>query len=187
MSVASPMIPLLTADDLDGFPDDGKRREIIEGVLYVAAAPSRFHQEVQIRLIVQIGPLVKENRSGSIFAAPVDVRLSDHDLVQPDLIFIRRDRLGFYQGNTVRGAPDVVMEILSPTNRGYDLIEKAQLYERHRVPEFWIFDPVHATIAQRVLVDGRHMQIVPEDGLYHSTIIPGLVIDPDVLFSDLDE
>ncbi len=194
MSVATPVTPLvthvvprLTAADLDGFPEDGKRRELIGGVLYVAAAPSRFHQEVQIRLIVQIGSLVKANGSGKIFAAPADVRFSEYDLVQPDIIFIRRERLGMYRGNTVHGAPDVVMEIVSPSNRGYDMRTKARLYEANAVPEYWVFDPERRVITQLVFVDGRHVSVEPTNGIYRSTVIPGLEIDPIILFAPLDE
>lgn len=187
MSTASSVIPRHTAADLDAFPDDGLRREIIEGELFVAAAPSRFHQEVQIRLIVQIGVLVKANGSGKIFAAPADVRLSEHDLVQPDIIFIRRERLGIYRGNTVHGAPDVIMEIVSPSNRGYDLESKARLYEANAVPEYWVFDPERRRITQLVFADGRHVPVEPTNGIYRSTVIPGLEIDPTVLFAPLDE
>ena len=187
MTVTSPAKNKYTADDLDTFPDDGMRREIIEGVLHVAAAPSRFHQEVSSRLHLQIGNLVVANRSGKIYYAPVDVRFSDHSLVQPDLIFIRRDRLHIYQGHIVDGAPDVVIEIVSPSNRGYDLEDKARLYEVNAVPEYWVFDPERRSIAQLAFVDGRHQPVDPVDGLYHSTVITGLVIDPAVIFASMDE
>lgn len=187
MSVASPVTPLLTADDLGHFPDDGMRREIIEGVLYVAAAPSRFHQEVLSRLHLQIGNLVVANRSGKVYFAPVDVRFSDHSLVQPDLIFIRRERLGIYQGNIVHGAPDVVVEVVSPSNRFLDLDKKARLYEANAVPEYWVFDPERREITQLIFVDGRHTKVEPVNGIYRSTVIPDLAIDPNVLFAPMDE
>lgn len=186
MVVAPPVVPRLTAADLDLFPDDGLRREIIGGVLFVAAAPSRFHQEVLFRLTLQVGNLIAANKAGSAYFAPVDVRFSDGDLVQPDLIFIRRERLGIYRGNTVYGAPDVVMEVVSPSNRGYDLRNKARLYEANAVPEYWVFDPERRQITQLALIDGRHVPVEPTDGIYRSTVIPGLEIDPVLLFAPMD-
>ncbi len=186
MTVTSPAKNHYTADDLDTFPDDGMRREIIEGVLYVAAAPSLDHQEVIGRLYGQTRALVLPRRLGRVFFAPVDVRFSNHDLVQPDIVFVRTERRGICRGNTIHGAPDIVMEVLSPSNRDYDFSQKARLYERYRVPEYWAFDPVETAITQLVLTDGRLVQFQPVNGLYRSTIIPELLIAPKVLFADLD-
>jgi len=178
---------LLTADELFGFPDDGKRREIIEGVLYVAAAPSRLHQLVLFRLTLLVGNLVAATKSGQAYFSPVDVRFSAHDLVQPDLIYIRRERLHLYRGHIMDGPPDVVMEVISPSNRGYDLTEKARLYEKYAVPEYWVFDPENRKITHLVLREGVHVSTDAKDGLYHSTVIDGLAIDPIALFAPIDE
>lgn len=178
---------LLTADELFNFPDDGKRREIIEGVLYVAAAPSRPHQEVLVQLTLLVGNLVAATKSGRAYFSPVDVRFSAHDLVQPDLIYIRRERLHLYRGHIMDGPPDLVMEVISPSNRGYDLTEKARLYEKYAVPEYWVFDPENHKITHLVLTDGAHVRVSPEDGLYNSTVIDGLTIDPTALFAPIDE
>jgi Uma2 family endonuclease len=186
MTATLPTTYLLTADELFNFPDDGKRREIIEGVLYVAAAPSRLHQKVLSRLHLLVGNLVEETKSGEAYFSPVDVRFSAHDLVQPDLIYIRRERLHLYRGHIMDGPPDVVMEVISPSNRGYDLTEKARLYEKYAVPEYWVFDPENRKITHLVLIDGRHAIVEPVDGIYRSTVIPGLAIDAEVLFADLD-
>jgi Uma2 family endonuclease len=187
MTATLPTTYLLTADELFDFPNDGKRREIIEGVLYVAAAPSRLHQKVFLRLTLQVGKLAEETKAGEVYFSPVDVRFSAHDLVQPDLIYIRRERLHLYRGHIMDGPPDVVMEIVSPSNRGYDLTEKARLYEKYAVPEYWVFDPENRKITHLILVDGRHVSVEPEGGLYRSTVIPGLAIDPGVIFAPLDE
>lgn len=187
MTATSPATYLLTADELFGFPNDGKRREIIDGVLYVAAPPSRLHQEVLFRLTLLVGNLVTATKSGRAYFSPVDVRFSAHDLVQPDLIYIRRERLHLYRGHIMDGPPDLVMEVISPSNRGYDLTEKARLYEKYGVPEYWVFDPENPKSTHLVLIDGSHVHVFPEDGLYHSTVIDGLTIDLTVLFAPIDE
>ena len=133
-----------------------------------------------------VGNLVAATKSGRAYFSPVDVRFSAHDLVQPDLIYIRRERLHLYRGHIMDGPPDVVMEVISPSNRDYDITEKARLYERYAVPEYWVFDPENRKITHLALVNGRHRAVEPVDGLYRSTVIPDLVIDPKVLFADLD-
>jgi len=186
MTATSATTYLLTADELDGFPNDGKRREIIEGVLFVAAAPSLVHQETLGRLYKQVDALVGPLRLGRVFFAPIDVRFSNHDLVQPDIVFVRRERREICRVNTIRGAPDLIIEVLSPSNRGYDLAEKLRLYERYLVPEYWVFDPERLTVAHFVLTDGRFVQVQPVGGVYRSTVIAEFVVDPNVLFADLD-
>lgn len=182
----SAVAPVLTADDLDHFPNDGLRRELIEGVLYVAAAPWLVHQEVSARLNEYLRHLVIPNNLGHVVYAPIDVRFSPYDLVQPDLVFVRTERLGICRGNTIHGAPDIVIEILSPTNSAYDLTEKLRLYERFLVPEYWIVDPVAFGVTQLVRVEGRFVQAAPIDGVSRSSVLPDLVIDPAVLFAGLD-
>jgi len=116
-------IPLLTAGDLDQFPDDGKRREIIAGELYVTPAPAKPHQQLAGHLYVVPYNAVVLNELGEVYFAPVDVRFSESDQVLPDLVVLLHERRGIYRGNTVYGAPDIVVEILSPSNRSVDLVE----------------------------------------------------------------
>ena len=179
------LIPLLTADELDQFPDDGKRREIIAGELYVSAAPAKPHQQLAGHLFVLLYNEVVLNELGEVYFAPVDVRFSERDQVQPDLLVILHERRDIYRGNTVYGAPDIVVEILSPSNRSVDLVEKARLYAAGGVGEYWILDPIGHTLQMLRLEDGRHVPVAPERGLMHSTVIPGFVIDQTALFARL--
>jgi Uma2 family endonuclease len=177
----------MTVEDLERFPDDGLRREIIGGTLYVAAAPERPHQRVSKRLFLQFHNAVEVTGWGEVYYAPVDVRFSPIDQVQPDLLVLRRDRHDIYQGGTIFGPPDVVVEILSPSTRLYDLNQKRRLYAGQRVPEFWIAD--HRTDDLQILVNrgGAFDRVNPdESGLLRSTVIPELVVDPAVLFAGLD-
>jgi Uma2 family endonuclease len=180
------LIPLITADDLEQFPDDGKRREVIAGELYVSPAPARNHQELSSDLHFLLYEAVVNTGLGRVFHAPVDVRFTEGDQVQPDLLVILKDRLDIYRGHIVHGAPDVVVEILSPSNRTVDLVEKARLYAEHAVPEYWILDPIEKTIQLFRHEGGRHVIVAPEAGVLHSAVVPGLAIDPAKLFAQLD-
>ena len=176
----------LTVDDLDQFPDDGKRREIIEGELYVSPAPSRAHQTFSSELHNLFHQTVVVTGWGRVYSAPVDVRFSAEDQVQPDLLVIRRDRLDMYRGNTVFGPPDIVVEILSPSNRAYDLVTKARLYAAANVPELWIADPDEPGLRISALSDGQYHPVEPAaDGTLRSTVVPGLVVALTDLFASL--
>jgi Uma2 family endonuclease len=182
----SVQVPLLTADELDQFPDDGKRREIIAGELYVSPAPAKPHQQLSGHLHVLLYNALVPTKLGEVYFAPVDVRFSERDQVQPDLLVILSERLSIYRGHIVFGAPDIVIEILSPSNRSVDLVEKARLYAENGVPEYWILDPIEHTFQMFRLEHGRHVHVAPEGNLHRSAVIPGLVIDQAALFSRLE-
>jgi Uma2 family endonuclease len=177
----------LTFEELDQFPNDGKRREIIGGILHVSPAPLKEHQRVLRRLTILFDAAAEAADAGEVFFAPEDVRFGEHDQVQPDLIFFRKDRLDIYEGNTVHGAPDLILEVLSPSTRAYDEREKAELYAREGVTEYWITDLAIPALRPQLLVDGVYAPIEPEvDGTFRSTVIPNLVIDPAQLFAGFD-
>jgi Uma2 family endonuclease len=184
----SVLIRPLTYEELDQFPNDGKRREIIGGVLHVAAAPLIVHQRILRRLTILFDAAVEATQAGEVLFAPVDVRFGRHDQVQPDLIFIRAERSHIYQENAVLGAPDVIVEILSPSTRAYDEQEKAELYARNGVPEYWIVDAITPALRPQRLVDGVYVPIEPQaDGTFRSIVIPNLVVDPVKLFAGFDQ
>lgn len=176
----------LTFADLCQMPNDGNRYEIIDGGLLVSPAPSQKHQRLSGRLHLVVGPHVETRGLGEVYYAPVDVRLGPNDIVQPDLLFIRRDRLDIYRDNPVEGPPDLVIEILSPANRSVDLVHKAALYARAGVRGYWIADPEEPSVRIFVLRDGRYEEILPENGFLRSTVLPDLVIDLAALFANLD-
>ncbi|MGH2559091.1 MAG: Uma2 family endonuclease [Thermomicrobiales bacterium] len=178
----------LTHADLAQFPDDGKRYEIIDGELYVAAAPAQEHQEFSKHLFRLVDGPVEATGWGKVYYAPVDVEFAEHDTVQPDLLVIRRDRMHLYRGNTFFGAPDIVIEILSPSNRSYDEFAKARLYAANGVLEYWVADPMTPDFRLMALRDGQYVPVEPDaNGLLHSTVVPGLAVDPVVLLFGLGD
>lgn len=147
------------------FPDDGRRHEIIDGDHYMTPAPSTAHQTVSKRLQHQLYTQVELAGLGLVFNAPVDVQLTDHDIVQPDLVVVLKDRTRMITHTKIVGAPDLVVEILSPSTAAIDTSLKKQLYERMGVGEYWVADPENLRIDQFRLVDGVYQLVPPTDPL----------------------
>lgn len=138
------------------YPNDGRRHEIIAGDHYVNPAPSTYHQTVSRRLQYQLYTQVELAGRGVVYNAPVDVQLTDHDIVQPDLVVVIAPRMQMITPTTIKGVPDLVVEILSPSTASHDMTLKKQLYERVGVAEYWIADPDNHTLEQLVLTEGRY-------------------------------
>lgn len=132
----------ITWRDVQHAPDDGKRYEAIGGDLYVTAAPSTRHQSISINLASELRRLLYDPGHGLVLYAPTGVEFPEtEEGVEPDLLFISKARLDIVGDDWIRGAPDLVVEILSPTTAHRDRDLKLKLYERQGVPEYWIVDP----------------------------------------------
>jgi Uma2 family endonuclease len=162
---------------------EGDRVELIDGVVYVTPAPGTSHQSILEKLVYWLGLYVRSNELGRIFFAPVDVRLSPHDVVQPDLLFIDRTRLAIITERSIEGAPDLVVEILSPGTRERDRGAKRALYARFGVREYWLLDPSMQTIEVLALAAGDAVAVPPDAaGFAQSALLPGLTLDPEAVF-----
>lgn len=174
-----------TYEDLQYFPDDGKRREIIDGELYVTPSPNTKHQIVSMNLSWRLSAYLKEHPLGMIFAAPLDTVLSDFDVVEPDLLYISRERKDVLTDKNVQGAPDLVIEILSPSTRRTDEMVKRRLYDRFAVREYWVVDPdldsikIYRRIGEAL---ARVAELSVENG---DTLTTPLLPDFDVTLSDV--
>lgn len=138
--------PIFTADDLAQLPEDGRRYEIVGGDLAVSPSPSQKHQ----RCVWQLAAFfhrVEHAGGGRGYVAPFDVMLDEYNVVEPDLLFIRADRLALVTEANVQGPPDLIVEVLSPSTRARDLGVKAHLYARFGVSEYWVVDPDAETLA----------------------------------------
>ena len=184
----STAVRLLTYDDLLQTPDDGQRYEIIAGELIVSPSPGLVHQWFSMNLIHVLDGYVRQHGLGRVFHGPVDVRLSPHDIVEPDLLFIRQDRLHIYKmRGDVRGTPDLVVEIISPSSRKTDPGAKLELYARSGIREYWLADPMRRRFQQFVLDEGSYVERAPVGGRLHSVVIDGLAFTPAALFADIPE
>ena len=147
------------------FPDDGKRHEIIEGEHYMSPAPSTYHQEVSRHIQFQLYTQIERRKLGAVINAPVDVHLTEHNIVQPDLVVVlARNRI--ITPTKVKGTPDHLIEILSPSTEKNDRLLKFGVYELAGVPEYWLVHPAEHTLTRYVLKEAKyeeqpHDQIVP--------------------------
>lgn len=122
-------------------PEDGNRYEAIGGELYMTPPPSFEHQRISHRLAVALHRILEAPGHGVVVAAPVGVEFPDtEEGVQPDLVFVSRERSGIVRRGWIRGAPDLVVEILSPSTAERDLTIKRKLYERQGVAQYWAVD-----------------------------------------------
>jgi len=135
-----------TYEDYLLFPEDGRRHELIDGAHYVTPSPITKHQRISVNLLISVGTHLQQTKAGHVLAAPMDVILSNLDVVQPDLLFISKDRASILTEKNIQGAPDLLVEILSSSTRKTDEIIKRKLYEQHRVSEYWIIDPELETV-----------------------------------------
>jgi Uma2 family endonuclease len=130
----------LTYDDLSAFPDDHLRRELIDGELYVTPSPVRRHQRAVVRIASALLAHVDES-GGEVLPAPADVVFSASTVVEPDVVFVGPERVGMLTDpRFVDIAPDLVVEVSSPSTRRLDLVKKRALYEREGVREYWFVD-----------------------------------------------
>ena len=125
----------LTHDDFVNFPDDGQRHELIDGEHYVTPAPNIRHQRLVLRLSGALYAHFATTNAGEAFLSPLDVVLSNHDIVEPDLLVLLSDQADILTYQNVRGAPALVVEVLSPGTKKRDQTIKHRLYDRAGVRE----------------------------------------------------
>ncbi|MCL4521988.1 MAG: Uma2 family endonuclease [Firmicutes bacterium] len=152
--------PIFTYTDLTQLPEDGKRYEILEGDLAVSPSPNQKHQRCVWR-IVSFFQLMEQAGYGQGYAAPFDVVFDEHNVTEPDVLFIRTERLSIVTEANVQGAPDLVVEVLSPSTRARDLGVKVHLYARFHVQEYWVADPDAETLTVYRLGADGYQQVGP--------------------------
>lgn len=131
----------LTYADYIRFPSDGRRHELVDGVHVVSPPPTLWHQTLLQRLSLELGNYLEANPRGWVWTAPVDCVFSFFDIVEPDLLVVLTEQRSIVMKRNVRGAPAIVIEILSPSTEAVDVGVKLALYENNGVREFWIVDP----------------------------------------------
>lgn len=142
---------VLNYRDYEALPADGRRYEIHDGELSVTPAPSPRHQIISANLYDVLRAHVKARDLGLVLYSPIDVILSDTAIVQPDIVFVDKARLGAISDRGIEGAPTLVIEIVSPSTVLIDRRTKHGLYARHGVPYFWLVDPEGRSVEAWVL------------------------------------
>lgn len=143
-----------TVDDLEHFPDDGLRYELVDGALLVSATPSLQHQRVALRL----GRLLEDACPPDleVFPIPLAVRASPHRQLEPDIVVVRRSDA---QGRRLAGLPLLAVEVLSPSTRAVDLTLKRHVLEQAGVPSYWLADPDDLELTVLELTDGAYEEV----------------------------
>ncbi|MDK2888813.1 MAG: hypothetical protein PWP72_1691 [Thermoanaerobacter sp.] len=155
--------------------DDGRQYELIEGELVLTPSPGFLHQHIAANIGGLLRTYVDKHNIGLVLYAPFDVVLADNLVLQPDVLYLSRERFDLLTENCLKGAPDLVVEVLSPASGRRDRLEKSRLYLKHGVKEYWVVDPSAQTVEifsareKGWLLAGAYG---PEDTL-NSPLLPG--------------
>ena len=164
-----------TYEDYCLLPED-RRYEVIDGEVFVTPAPTVFHQAVKGRIKRALDELVADSGLGIVLDAPTDVLLSRHDIVQPDILVVLNERRPILAEKFIAGAPDLVVEVLSPSTESRDREAKAKRYAAFGVREMWLVSPEGRTIevCLNTASGFRQEALYGEDDTVRSTLLPGL-------------
>ena len=188
VEASPPAVPetqrLYTYDELAAeMPETNQPHELWDGELIMAPAPFFDHQKILLRFYRRLDDWVSSRNLGEVITSPIDMVLSPHRAVQPDVAFIAKDRLAIIQ-RVIMGPADLVAEIVSLQGRSRDRIEKRDLYEQHGVKEYWIIDPEAQTVEVLALVNGRYelvLRSLPGETA-SSRLLPGFEVSVGDLF-----
>ena len=173
-----------TYSDYAALPDDGKQYEIVDGVLYMSPSPSIIHQRIAGRIFRYLATYVEDAGLGLVLDAPTDVELSPIDVFQPGVLVVLNAGLEKVQELKVVGAPDLVVEVASPSTGTHDKRKKYDVYARAAVPEYWIVDPGSRTVEVLVLKAGTYhsLGIFRGQATLPSQVVPNLPVRVEQFF-----
>ncbi len=157
--VPGPLQGSWTYDDYAALPYDGQRYEIVNGVLLMTPAPTPEHQSIATRIAYYLFPHIDLAGIGKLFTAPIDVDLGPKNVYQPDLVVVLNTHMDRVGAKKIIGAPDLVVEIASPSTAAYDRLSKYEKYARAGIAEYWIVKIKTKTIQVLVLEDGEYRSL----------------------------
>ena len=169
-------IKKLTYADYEKFPADRFRHEIIDGEEWSTPTPYINHQAAVGSLLCILANHASAHNLGQVLVAPTDVLLSEHDIAQPDVLFVSRKRASILTEANIQGAPDLVVEVLSLWSIALDRGPKLALYERSGILEYWIVDPASKTAEIREFGTTRRTRVYKEGQSFESALLAGLSV-----------
>ncbi|MBN2533667.1 MAG: Uma2 family endonuclease [Spirochaetales bacterium] len=172
----------LSYKDLLLFPDNGKKNELIDGDHYMKAAPSVQHQAIVRNILYLFERYFRNTKEGIIFCSPLDVYLSDYDIVEPDLVIVCQQNSSIIEDKYIKGSPDIVVEILSPSTMEIDQSLKKHLYEKYGIKEYWIVNPFITEIKQYIIKGTAYVLSNSSGESITSSLFPELKINLDDVF-----
>jgi Uma2 family endonuclease len=184
--MATTVIRKLSYEEFQTLPRDGSKRfELIEGEVFMTRSPNTSHQRAVAKLLRALADFADEHDLGEVFIAPYDIVFRKWTALEPDLLFIGKEQRSIITDANVQGVPNLVIEILSPSNKEYDRDTKLRAYEKAGVPEIWYLDPEDRTAEILNLgPDGRYvltMNLSGNAGIT-SRVLPGLSLTLDQVF-----
>ena len=178
----TPAAARLLADDYIDSPFSDEKSDLIEGVMIVATPASYEHERLQSFIMLTMGLFVETRGLGQVMGSNLAFRMSDVNVFQPDVSFIRRDRLHLAREVYFAGPPDIAVEIVSPSSRHYDEVEKKINYARFGVGEYWLIDPLTRQAVFYSQVNGQFVPITSTSDRIQSEILAGYWLRLDWLF-----
>ena len=165
--------------------EENPNQQLLNGHLIMSPSPSRFHQKISILLSSTFLNFAKMN-GDEVYAAPIDVHLDQKNVPQPDLVYILKDNLNKLSQRGIEGAPDLIVEIISPANSYLDRYEKKDLYRQFKVKEYWIVDPGNLTleIYQLVREEYKLAQYLVGKGKITSPLLQDFSLHLESVFED---
>lgn len=183
--IPGPPQGLWTYNDYAALPGDGHRYEIVDGVLYMAPAPNREHQNAALEIATYLRTHIKLTGLGQVYIAPFDVQLDVRTVVQPDVIVVLIPHIERVTESRIIGAPDLIVEVSSPGTVGHDRTKKQNAYARAGVPEYWIADPWSRTVEVLALEAGsyRSLGVFEGQAVLPSRIVPDFLVHVEQFFA----
>jgi len=171
--VAGPQQGRWTYKDYAAIPEDGHRYEVVNGVLYMSPSPNVWHQNIALKIAIHLSNALDTNRLGRAFIAPLDVELSYGNVVQPDVFVLLNEHFDRITQSRIIGAPDLVVEVASPSTARHDLRAKLDAYTSARVLEYWVVNPEAQTVELLVLENDIYISLGVFSG---QTTLPSRVL-----------
>ena len=184
-SVETAAIPLLTVEHYKRLPEDSACYQLVEGEIHIAPAPNRYHQDISRNLEYILLDYLDQHPIGKLYDAPFDVYLDEHNVFQPDIVFVSKARLSILTDAGAEGTPDFVVEILSPKTAKLDRDNKRRVYARTAVQELWIIAPETRRIEVYLLGKDavNPAATYSESDSFESTLFPGLRFEARTIFA----
>ena len=189
LKVVVPREPrLFTVEDYMSLPEDGPRYQLIDGELYLAPSPNTNHQFISGELEFALRSYLKRNPAGIIYDAPFDVELAPMTVVQPDIAYFSNERRSRIRKHGAKGAPDLVVEILSPSTAQLDVGRKREIYAEKGVREMWVVCPTRQQVEVYRLQENRDapVETLSREETLRTGLLPGLTIDLSQIFASAD-
>ena len=180
-----PQPKLLTYEDYVKLtPPDSGNFELLNGQIFFMASPKPSHQDVSSLLHTFLGFYIVQNKLGKLLAAPMDVLFTPHDTFQPDLLFITKERLNIIGENKIEGTPDLVVEILSPSNDTNEMSYKKHIYGSTGVKEYWLINVEKQTLTLYKQIDNelRWQKDIQKNEVLKSEVIKDFELDLNKIY-----